>query len=366
MAQPGARGRWERRRKDASSDALHEEEDTSLVGLDIESGSVAATEVKRTASARSGARPSCRSSPASSGKGRSGTPSTLSGGSQGRCSADYKLGKSVRLGIANQRVVVRTLELPLIEDPEELETAVRFRAQDADPDASGSGGPRPPGDREAGRAGRERMMDVLAVAARRDMVVSLVQALRKAGLQPDGIDLSAFGMIRALDDGCRRRRRSGGDAGDHDPVLPPWRRHQPGGRPWRRMPLHPSQRPSESRPSPTGCPRARRSRSRTHASSSWRSAWRRTSTCSTERTSDDRRARGARGGSDQARRGAADVHGLLRRPGGCHAGRPGRRSAEPAPRSRDCRSASRPGLGSGSRSRCRPRSPISTRRMPRD
>jgi type IV pilus assembly protein PilM len=44
-------------------------------------------------------------------------------------------------------------------------------------------------------------MEVLAVAARRDMIVSLLGALRKAGLQPVGIDLSAFGMIRALDAG---------------------------------------------------------------------------------------------------------------------------------------------------------------------
>jgi type IV pilus assembly protein PilM len=45
----------------------------------------------------------------------------------------------------------------------------------------------------------ERQMEVLAVAARRDMVVSLLEALRKAGLRPVGIDLAAFGMIRALD-----------------------------------------------------------------------------------------------------------------------------------------------------------------------
>jgi type IV pilus assembly protein PilM len=45
----------------------------------------------------------------------------------------------------------------------------------------------------------ERQMEVLAVAARRDMISALLGALRKAGLQPVGIDLSAFGMIRALD-----------------------------------------------------------------------------------------------------------------------------------------------------------------------
>ena len=49
--------------------------------------------------------------------------------------------------------------------------------------------------------GAERHMDVLAVAARRDMVSVLLDALYDAGLQPVGIDLSAFGMIRALGNG---------------------------------------------------------------------------------------------------------------------------------------------------------------------
>lgn len=47
----------------------------------------------------------------------------------------------------------------------------------------------------------ERMMDVVAVAARRDMVHSQLKALEDAGLRPVGIDLSAFGMIRALSAG---------------------------------------------------------------------------------------------------------------------------------------------------------------------
>ena len=50
-------------------------------------------------------------------------------------------------------------------------------------------------------------MDVVAVAARRDMVTSLLGALRKAGLRPLGIDLSAFGMIRALGNGSADSRR---------------------------------------------------------------------------------------------------------------------------------------------------------------
>ena len=47
--------------------------------------------------------------------------------------ARHKLSKTVRVGVANQRVVVRSLQLPLIEDDAELETAIRFRAQEAIP-----------------------------------------------------------------------------------------------------------------------------------------------------------------------------------------------------------------------------------------
>ncbi len=43
-----------------------------------------------------------------------------------------------------------------------------------------------------------RQMDVVVVAARRDMVAALMRALRGAGLKPVGIDVAAFGMIRAL------------------------------------------------------------------------------------------------------------------------------------------------------------------------
>jgi type IV pilus assembly protein PilM len=114
--------------------------------------------------------------------------------------ARHKLSKTVRVGVANQRVVVRSLQLPLIEDEDELDNAVRFRAQEAIP---------MPLEQAvldyqvvAKRDGMDgnRVMDVLAVAARRDMVAGLLEAVRGAGLQPVGIDLSAFGMIRALRD----------------------------------------------------------------------------------------------------------------------------------------------------------------------
>ena len=103
----------------------------------------------------------------------------------------------MRLGVANQRIVVRTIELPPLDGPKELDAAVRFQAQEHIP---------MPLDQAVldyqslglvdTREG-ERIRVVL-VAARRDMVERMLAAARGAGLRPDGIDLSAFAMIRAL------------------------------------------------------------------------------------------------------------------------------------------------------------------------
>jgi len=107
------------------------------------------------------------------------------------------LDRRVRIGIANQRIVMRQIELPPITDLKELDSAVHFQAQNEIPmpiesvvlDYHALGiedtpaGPR---------------MQVLLVAARRDMVERMLLAARQAGLRPEGVDLAAFGMIRAL------------------------------------------------------------------------------------------------------------------------------------------------------------------------
>jgi type IV pilus assembly protein PilM len=46
--------------------------------------------------------------------------------------------------------------------------------------------------------GSAPQVDVIVVAARRETVTTLLQPVRAAGLEPVGIDLSAFAMIRAL------------------------------------------------------------------------------------------------------------------------------------------------------------------------
>jgi type IV pilus assembly protein PilM len=107
------------------------------------------------------------------------------------------LNKRVRVGVANQRTVLRTLELPPVTDRKELAAAVGFQAQDQVPmplsnavlDFHALG----VFDTPAGP--RQR---VVLVAAQRDMIERLLAAIREAGLRPEGIDLSAFALIRSL------------------------------------------------------------------------------------------------------------------------------------------------------------------------
>jgi len=107
------------------------------------------------------------------------------------------LPKRVRVGVANEKIVVRVVELPYLENRKELEAAVRFQAQEQIPmpmdQAVIDFQPLEVVDGEEGR--RQR---VLLVAARKDMVTRALDAVRGAGLRAEGIDLSAFGMIRAL------------------------------------------------------------------------------------------------------------------------------------------------------------------------
>ena len=44
--------------------------------------------------------------------------------------AENKLARAVRVGLASQKVMVRTMTMPRIEDDSELETAIRFQAAD--------------------------------------------------------------------------------------------------------------------------------------------------------------------------------------------------------------------------------------------
>jgi type IV pilus assembly protein PilM len=174
------------------------QKDDTVVGLDIEAGSIAATEVGRNGSVRVTASAVGPLAPGAFHEGEVLDADILAAGLKSFFS-ENKLAKQVRLGIANQRVVVRMLRLPAIENPKELEAAVRFQAQEQMPmpldqavlEHQVVGG-------VPAEEGSTPQLDVVVVAARRDMVASFLEPLRRAGLEPVGIDLSAFAMIRAL------------------------------------------------------------------------------------------------------------------------------------------------------------------------
>jgi type IV pilus assembly protein PilM len=105
--------------------------------------------------------------------------------------------KKVVLGVANQKVIVRQVDLPWMS-AEELRKSLALQVQDFIPipveqaildfypleevtDGSGN-----------------RTLRVLLVAASRDMVQSALDAVKKAGLTATQVDLTPFAVLRAL------------------------------------------------------------------------------------------------------------------------------------------------------------------------
>ena len=106
--------------------------------------------------------------------------------------------KGVRLGIANNRIGVRTFEIAGIDDPKQLANAIRFRAQEALPipieEAVLDYQVLEDGVNDEG----EQVRRILLVVAYRELVDRYVTACRKAGIALVGIDLEAFALLRAL------------------------------------------------------------------------------------------------------------------------------------------------------------------------
>jgi type IV pilus assembly protein PilM len=106
--------------------------------------------------------------------------------------------RNVRIGVASNRIGVRTIELQGIADPKQVANAVRFRAQEALPipleqavldyqvlsESSGEGG--------------IPTKKILLVVAYRDLVDGYLQACKTGGVKLAGIDLEAFALLRAL------------------------------------------------------------------------------------------------------------------------------------------------------------------------
>ena len=104
--------------------------------------------------------------------------------------------KKVVVGVANQRVVVRQVDLPWLP-PDELRASLAFQVQDYIP---------MPVDQavldfhpieELAGEGGARTLRVLLVAASREMVGKALQAVESAGLTPTMVDLTSFAVLRA-------------------------------------------------------------------------------------------------------------------------------------------------------------------------
>jgi type IV pilus assembly protein PilM len=114
--------------------------------------------------------------------------------------ADVKFGtKRVALGVSNQKVVVRQVDLPWMEYAE-LRKSLPYQVVDMVPmpidEAILDFHPLEEFVNDSGA----RMLRILLVAASRDMVGSALAAVERAGLHPVSVDLSPFALIRSLAD----------------------------------------------------------------------------------------------------------------------------------------------------------------------
>ena len=103
-------------------------------------------------------------------------------------------GKSVVLGVANARVVVRLLDFPRMQE-EDLRSAITFEAQDHIPMSLDEAvldyvvlGPQQEG---------SELDRILVVAAHRNMIEAYTSAVRAGGLKPVGIDVKALALTRS-------------------------------------------------------------------------------------------------------------------------------------------------------------------------
>ena len=106
--------------------------------------------------------------------------------------------KDVRIGLASNRIGVRTLDIAGIEDDAKFDNAVRFKAHEVLPVAAHESvldyrvlDERP---NEAG----EMLRRVLLVVAPRDQVEPFVEVANRAGIKLSGVDLEALGLLRAF------------------------------------------------------------------------------------------------------------------------------------------------------------------------
>ena len=107
--------------------------------------------------------------------------------------------KKVVIGVANQKVIVRQVDLPWMP-ADDLKKSLAFQVQDFVPmpveQAVLDFHPL----EELAAENGNRVLRGLLVAASRDMVHASIEAVQKAGLDPVMVDLTSFAVIRSLAD----------------------------------------------------------------------------------------------------------------------------------------------------------------------
>jgi type IV pilus assembly protein PilM len=107
--------------------------------------------------------------------------------------------KDIRLGVASNRIGIRVLDVPAVDDHKQFENAIRFRAQETLPiPVADAVLDHVVIDERANEEG-DAVRRVLLVFAHRELVSQYVDVCRQAGLRLAGIDLDAFALLRAVE-----------------------------------------------------------------------------------------------------------------------------------------------------------------------
>lgn len=111
-------------------------------------------------------------------------------------------GKRAVIGVSNQRVVVRQVDLPYLEEAE-FRSSLRFQAADYIPMSVEDAQLDFIVIDDYTTENQDHMMRVLLIAAATDMVDNFVTTAASGGVEADGVDLTPFAIARAVSASAR-------------------------------------------------------------------------------------------------------------------------------------------------------------------
>jgi type IV pilus assembly protein PilM len=167
----------------------------SAVGLDIDRGAIKAVQVSQSAGNYTLRHVGYRTLPVGAiADGEVADHDLLASELKEFWAAHSFRGRTVYLGVANQKVVVRLMDFPRMS-PEDLKGAIGFEAQDHIPMPMDEAvmdyvvlGPQSEG---------SDLDRILIVAAHKEMISRYSSVLRAAGLKPQGVDVKALSLLRS-------------------------------------------------------------------------------------------------------------------------------------------------------------------------